>query len=330
MHPDLFRPEYAFLCLAVAALVFLVSTRQWRLWARLSIWLLGTALFTAGAWLIFDETLNPDLHDGLFRAIADAVGGNWGGSSLAVALRGNWTSIGHALTPMFDFFLVLTALLAFLALLAFTPGETLEHIVRPLGTGVVGAIIGAFLALSIVAVGFGGTANRQIFVGLLSDEDVIDGDTIRIGAVSLRLQGVDAPERDQVCIMPNRAHRMCGEDAREAIRDLVRNRIVQCQPPSGRSTWRQAFGRPVVQCLIIDGNARTDIAASLAASGYATASVRAYESMVTRARGRGLGMWTSCTLSPRAWRRRANRVAFERNDYETLQPNLLVSERCPR
>ena len=46
---------------------------------------------------------------------------------------------------------------------------------------------------------------------------VVDGDTLAIGATKVRLDGIDAPETDQVCLNANGVHWTCGIDARDQL-----------------------------------------------------------------------------------------------------------------
>ena len=79
---------------------------------------------------------------------------------------------------------------------------------------------------------------------------VRDGDTIEIGEVAVRLQGVAAPElRDPL-----------GREAGEAMRRLVLGRVVECVPDGSRS-----YDRIVAVCFL-DG---LDIAAWLIGRGLA-------------------------------------------------------------
>src|SRR5262249_18298667 len=59
----------------------------------------------------------------------------------------------------------------------------------------------------------------------------IDGDTIEIGAVPVRLKGIAAPERNK----PG------GADAMEAMRRLIGDREVRCEL-TGERTHRRAVG----------------------------------------------------------------------------------------
>ena len=46
---------------------------------------------------------------------------------------------------------------------------------------------------------------------------IVDGDTLAIGSTKIRLEGIDAPETDQVCLNANGAHWTCGIDARDQL-----------------------------------------------------------------------------------------------------------------
>jgi endonuclease YncB( thermonuclease family) len=44
---------------------------------------------------------------------------------------------------------------------------------------------------------------------------IVDGDTLAIGETKIRLEGIDAPETDQVCLDQNAATWNCGIVARD-------------------------------------------------------------------------------------------------------------------
>jgi endonuclease YncB( thermonuclease family) len=46
---------------------------------------------------------------------------------------------------------------------------------------------------------------------------IVDGDTVQIGAVKIRLQGVDAPETDQLCLDRDGKRWTCGIEARDRL-----------------------------------------------------------------------------------------------------------------
>src|SRR5690606_39277912 len=115
-------------------------------------------------------------------------------SALSLAVGADWASAGGASGPVLAAFLVFAATVAIFALIAFSPGEAVERAERPVNIALIGAMAGALLALTVVSIGLGGVAKRKVYISTVSAGDVIDGDTIRMGDVSLRLWGIDAPE----------------------------------------------------------------------------------------------------------------------------------------
>ena len=67
----------------------------------------------------------------------------------------------------------------------------------------------------------------------------IDGDTLDMSGIRVRLHGVDAPETMQTC---NRGGQpwSCGRDAGALLADLVAGRTIECTPRD-----RDAYGRIV-------------------------------------------------------------------------------------
>jgi len=68
-----------------------------------------------------------------------------------------------------------------------------------------------------------------IRIGWAADTTINDGDTLKLGATSFRLDGIDAPELDQVCLDDKGAEWACGIEARNALIGLIGNRTVSCQ-----------------------------------------------------------------------------------------------------
>lgn len=139
--------------------------------------------------------------------------------------------------------------------------------------------------------------------GLSGHVRVIDGDSLKMGDVEIRLQAIDAPEWDQVCHRgdPPRGYR-CGLDAKRALNALIAGQPVDCIPvvqPNGKTT--DDFGRTLGRCSV----AGVEINAWMVEHGYARAFVRyslEYVPQEDRARVAGVGVWAGPHMAPWDWR----------------------------
>ena len=129
---------------------------------------------------------------------------------------------------------------------------------------------------------------------------VIDGDTLDVGGVRVRLHGVDAFERGQVCDLPTGGW-PCGSAAADALKSRAEGRRLVCQE---RDTDR--YGRKVSRCEH-DG---VDVARPLVDAGLALAYRRYsadYIAAEDAARARRAGAWAGSFDRPEQWRRRGRR-----------------------
>lgn len=132
--------------------------------------------------------------------------------------------------------------------------------------------------------------------------DAVDGDTLRIGDIRLRLHGIDAPELDQTCATPAGDSWPCGLWARETLAEMVQGRPLDCQ-----DLGPDRYGRRVARCLL-DGR---DIAAQMVSQGAAMAYRRysdAYVPHETKARQALRGIWAAGTPTPPEAHRSATQV----------------------
>lgn len=303
---------WAFALLVAALLVFIVSTRQWPLGQRTLIWGAGAALLAVS--YVLTSKLGP--QDGFVQSALDALG-HGRDSLFGEVVEGNRRIVNGYIGPMLDVLLVFGAIAALLALIAFTPGEAIERITRPLCIAALGAVGGGIVALTVVAFGFGGYPERRVFFGVLHETDVIDGDTIRLGDLAMRLGGIDAPEftqlnvdgtmsaDDQICYLGAVAKR-CGDEARNVLVQLVQNQVVVCKKAS---RTRDLYGRPIVICTArISEENWPGLAQEVARAGYATAletggtADQTYQKEIDDAKQNGRGIWAYCLLKPAVWR----------------------------
>ncbi len=129
---------------------------------------------------------------------------------------------------------------------------------------------------------------------------VIDGDTLDVGGVRVRLHGVDAFERDQICDRPGGAW-ACGRAATSALKARADGRRLECEVLD-----TDRYGRKVSRCK----RNGTDVARPLVDAGLALAYRRYsadYIAAEEAARARGVGAWAGSFDRPDQWRRRGRR-----------------------
>lgn len=129
---------------------------------------------------------------------------------------------------------------------------------------------------------------------------VMDGDSIRVGAIETRLHGIDAPEFDQTCEDAAGVVWPCGRQIRAALRDLYQGRTAICT----RVTIDR-FGRSVAKCRV-DGE---DLGHIIVANGWAEAFRRYsmdYDLTEKQAQVQGVGIWSGTFQSPAVYRAQNN------------------------
>lgn len=126
---------------------------------------------------------------------------------------------------------------------------------------------------------------------------VIDGDTLAIGERSIRIFGIDAPERDQTCHDAAGQTWHCGADARLGLATRVARQQVSChvagQDRYGRDRARWATGG-------------TDLAEWLVRKGWAIPAGQEqgrYKATGREAEASRKGIWRGSYMRPVDWRR---------------------------
>jgi endonuclease YncB( thermonuclease family) len=116
--------------------------------------------------------------------------------------------------------------------------------------------------------------------------DVIGGDLMRVGGTTVRLAGIEVPERQQTCGTGNKRYR-CGAAAHAALSKLVAGRSVTCKPSGTDSS-----GHALASCTRGD----LDISGELVRQGQAFAAggiFASYAALERQARDAKAGMWAA-------------------------------------
>lgn len=121
--------------------------------------------------------------------------------------------------------------------------------------------------------------------------EAIDGDSLRVGGVEVRLRGIDAPELMQTCQVSGR-ETPCGREARAHLRRFTSSGLVTCI-----GSERDRFGRLLGRCRIRG----IDINAAMVRDGHAVA-YGDYASEEAEARAAYRGLWAGTFARPRDWR----------------------------
>ncbi len=122
---------------------------------------------------------------------------------------------------------------------------------------------------------------------------IVDGDSLFVGGVEIRLYGIDALEHPQTCDR-NGQKWACGAAATQALRDVTAGREVVCRPRE-----RDRYGRTVAVCTA----GGVDVAAAMVKGGHAVA-YGAYQADEREARDARRGIWSSRFDRPADWRAR--------------------------
>ena len=62
---------------------------------------------------------------------------------------------------------------------------------------------------------------------IIGKAKVIDGDTIHIDKNKIRLHGIDAPEKNQTCLLKNKKW-LCGKQSTHELKKIINNQIIKC------------------------------------------------------------------------------------------------------
>lgn len=171
------------------------------------------------------------------------------------------------------------------------------------------------IAVSLAALLIATSApEASVHVAITGRAEVRDGDTLSIGPVIIRLNGIDAPETGQTCIGAEGRQWDCGAAATAELVALIGVRPVQCVLRE-----RDAYGRLVSDCAV-DG---IDLSGALIEVGLAwafTAYSTKFDGLEAVARAGSIGIWSGENQAP--WDYRANR--WERAAADSPRPGCPI------
>ncbi|GGH56554.1 thermonuclease family protein [Frigidibacter albus] len=149
----------------------------------------------------------------------------------------------------------------------------------------------SLFGLALLTALLAGPAGAQTVAG---SARIIDGDTVEVEGVTVRLYGIDAPEMSQSCTREGRAW-ACGAWARDVLAELARGGL-RCK---GREQDR--YGRLVATCTGAGGDVAAQMVAQGAAFAYRQYSLD-YVDAEKRAAVAGIGLWEGEVERPDAFR----------------------------
>ena len=120
---------------------------------------------------------------------------------------------------------------------------------------------------------------------------IIDGDSLVVNGVEIRLRGVDAPEGRQMCQRDGRDW-ACGQEAAKRLAAKIGGRTVHCA-----GSEYDKHDRLLGVCRI----GEDELNEWLVAEGWAVA-LGSYQAAEAKARSEGRGIWQGSFLRPSAWR----------------------------
>lgn len=94
---------------------------------------------------------------------------------------------------------------------------------------------------------------------------VVDGDTIKAGRQTVRMDGIDAPELKQTCLC-NGKKVECGAQAKKALRDFIGSATVLCE-----TRGRDLYGRLIGECFIRTDGEKNSLNEMMIRNGFAVA-----------------------------------------------------------
>ena len=135
-----------------------------------------------------------------------------------------------------------------------------------------------------------------------SEVRVIDGDSIALGKLRIRMQGIDAPELKQECrnIQSKKLYK-CGEVAKNYLIKLINHQSIECTDEG-----KDRYKRQLAYCYV----GKLNLNREMVRSGNAVAYIKYDKSFIKEEREAKLnkiGVWGSEFKNPEQYRRVKNK-----------------------
>ncbi|MBV2142873.1 thermonuclease family protein [Falsochrobactrum sp. TDYN1] len=181
--------------------------------------------------------------------------------------------------------------------------------------GIFNILLTLFLFFGLGAIILSLPANRKPTETLTGAAYVIDGDTVVLGRIHIRLLGIDAPEMGQFCQKAGREY-ACGREARAMLRNKIGRRAIRCKK-EGLDKYR----RDLARCYL----AETDLNLWMVEQGWAV-SYGDYRSEEALARREQRGLWAGQFETPSQWRKEHQKSDEEMETGHGASPSGAISE----
>ena len=130
---------------------------------------------------------------------------------------------------------------------------------------------------------------------------VRDAGTLQLGNATFRLDGIEAPAFDQLCIDEHADSWTCGIEARDQLTKLIGDRAVRCDDLGADPTFKK---RRLGVCKV-EGET-TSLSQLLVREGFAlnveASATGRFKTDEVRAREDRKGLWKGCFVAPREFR----------------------------
>ncbi len=158
---------------------------------------------------------------------------------------------------------------------------------------------------------------------------VKDGGTIQLAGTTYRLDGIDAPELDQICVDDHADPWTCGVEARDRLARLIGKRDVRCSDLGPDP----AYGKRRIGICTVDGETAS-LNQMLVREGFALnfepAAKGRFKADEATARQALAGLWKGCFVAPQEFRHRQKTAPLKgaacRNDKDRELREILFPD----